>query len=209
MKKATFNPKGVTATLINRVYRTGMTMMSTINKAQKKSASFNPKVVDDLETDFLLANIELVNMLMSQLAQKKDESWKLFVDSVSKLGNAQKPIFRGVVRNIKQIAENILSNKPNPFDNHFFNLPPYITPYLPTAPVGVGPDFWKTVINDAKKLEASSKDVARDLTEAAEHAGMAVLAAVEGAEVSAVIESYNAGHEVGESINEYMGWNKE
>lgn len=167
MKKATFDPKGVTATLINRVHRTGITMMSAIDKAQNKSESVNPKVVEDLETDYLLANFELENMLKSQLAQKSNESWKLFVDSVSKLGNAEKPIFRGVVRSVKQTAENILTGSDNPFSTQAFELPPYILPYFPTAPVGMDPDFWKTVFNDAEKLEASAKDVATNLIDAA------------------------------------------
>jgi hypothetical protein len=204
MKKATFDPKGVTATLINRVYRTGITMMSTIDKAQNKSESVNPKVIEDLETDYLLANVELENMLKSQLAQKKDENWKLFVDSVNNLSRGEKLIFRGVVRSIKQTAENILSDNPNPFANPFFELPPYITPYVPTAPVGIDPNFWKAVFDDAEKLEASAKDVATHLL----HAVHFVTEAVEAAgsnPVVAVVDAFMVGWCIGEAINDYMG----
>lgn len=215
MKKTTFDPKGVTATLINRVHRTGITMMTTINKAQNKSESVNPKVLEDLETDYLLANVELENMLKLQLAQKNNESWKLFVDSVNKLSSGEKPIFRGVVRSVKQTAENILSNNPNPFATQSFELPPYITPYVPTAPAGIDPSFWKKVFDDAEKLEASAKDVAGDLVSAAQSAASAAAAAVGAAAtgsavvaVAAVVGSFAAGYHVGEAINEYMGWNK-
>lgn len=208
MKKATFNPKGVTGTLINRVRRTGITMMEAVNKTQNKSESVSPKVIEGLETDFLLANVELENMLKSQLAQKNNESWKFFVDSVSKLGSAEKPIFRGVVQSVKKTAENILSDKPNPFANRFFELPPYITPYVPTAPAGIDPNFWKEVFADAETLQAAAKDVTRSLTEAAEHTALAAVEAAEGEPIGAVVESFHAGYSVGESINDYMGWTK-
>lgn len=205
MKKATFDPKGVTSTLFNRVHRTGITMMKAVNQAQNKSASIDPKVIDDLETDFLLANVELENMLKSQLAQKNDESWKLFVDSVSKLGSAEKPIFRGVVQSVKKTAENILSNNPNPFATPPFELPPYILPYFPTVPTGMDPDFWKTIFNDAEKLEASAKDVATNLVDAAALATGAA-AAISSAPAAAVVGAFAAGWHVGEAINDYMGW---
>jgi hypothetical protein len=209
MKKATFDPKGVTATLINRVHRTGITMMTTINKVQNKSESVNPKVIEDLETDYLLANVELENMLKSQLAQKNKDGWELFVDSVNKLGGGEKPIFRGVVQNVKQTAENILAGSANPFTTQPFELPPYILPYFPTAPAGIDPNFWKTVFNDAEKLEASTKDVATNLTEAAEHAALAIVEAAAGEPIGAVVESFHTGYSIGEAINDYMGWKKE
>lgn len=210
MKKATFDPKGVTATLINRVHRTGITMLSTINQAQNKSGSVNPKVLDDLETDYLLANVELENMLKSQLAQKNSESWKLFVDSVNNLSSGEKPIFRGVVRNVKQTAENILAGNPNPFATPPFELPPYILPYAPTAPAGIDPEFWKRIFADAEKLEASAKDVATNLVDAAALATGAAAAATGAAAAvtgAAVVGAFAAGWHVGQAVNDYMGWN--
>ena len=210
MKKAIFNPKGVTATLINRVHRTGITMMTIINKVHNKSENVNPKVVDDMETDYLLANVELENMLKSQLAQKNDESWKLFVDSVNKLDSAEKPIFRGVVRSVKQTAENILSDNPNPFATPSFELPPYITPYMPTAPVNIDPNFWKPIFNDAEKLEAAT---GKDLVSGVGAVAGAIAVAAGGAAAAPIATAtaagcaaFEGGVAIGNAINHYMGW---
>lgn len=211
MKKATFDPKGVTSTLINRVHRTGLTMMKAVNQAQNKSASIDPKVIDDLETDFLLANVELENMLKSQLAQKNDESWKLFVDSVGKLDSAEKRIFRGITRSVKLTAENILSSNPNPFATHPFELPPYILPYFPTVPAGMDPDFWKKIFSEAEKLEASAKDIVANLADgAAALAGAAMVAGAAAATPVVVVgtAAFAGGYHIGQAINSAMGWDK-
>jgi hypothetical protein len=157
MKKVTFDPIGVTATLINRVHRTGITMMSAIDKAQNKSESIAPEIIEDMETDYLLANLELENVLKSQLAQNDGESWKLFVDSVTQLDDAQKPLFRGVVRSVKQTAQNILSKTENPFDTQDFDLPVYMSPCCPTAPVNMDPAFWTNIFSQSESLEATDK----------------------------------------------------
>lgn len=212
MKKATFDPKGVTATLINRVYRTGIGLIITINKVQNKSVSIDHSVIEDMETDYLLANIELESMLKSQLAQKNDGSWGLFVDSVNKLSSAEKQIFMGVVRSVKQTAENILSDNPNPFATSSFELPPYILPYFPTVPVGIDPNFWNKVIDDAETLEVSREGFVQGVGEiagaiaAAGQIAAGTVAAPFAATIAAGCAAFHGGVQIGNAINTYFGW---
>jgi hypothetical protein len=212
MEKAIFDPMGVVATLINRVHRTGVIMMIQVDKAQNRAEKISPHVVDDLETDYLLANIELENMLKSQLAQKNDQGWKLFVDSVSKLNNREKPIFKGVAHNVKLTADNILAGSANPFTTVPFDLPSYILPYAPTGPANVDPDFWKLIIADAEKLEPVNKGIGVGITAVAGAiaAGAEIAAGTVTAPITATVAAvggaFYGGVEIGNAINHYMGW---
>lgn len=130
MTKVIFDSVGVTAALISRVHRTGIAMLMTVDKAHNKSKKVDPKIIEDLETDFLLANLELEYMLKFQLARENKDGWTLFVNSVSKLSYGERIIFGGVVRSIKLTANKILSDDSNPLESQLFESPPYIRPYF-------------------------------------------------------------------------------
>lgn len=205
MNKATFDPKGVTSALINRVHSSGMSMMSAVaDNASHRSS--DATAVEQKQTDFLLANIELENMLKSQLAKNDDSGWKLFVDTVSNLRSEEKPLYRGVAHSVGKSAENVLTGRIDPFSPEIFDLPPYILPYVPTAPTGIDPDFWKRVFEDSQRLDASARDVATNLVDAAALATGAAAAAA-SAPAAAVVGAFAAGWHVGQAVNDYMGWN--
>lgn len=205
MNKVAFDSKGLTTALINRTQNSGMSMMSAVTeKAQNKSSDASG--VEGKQTDFLLASIELENALKSQLACNDGSGWKLFVDTVSGLRSEEKPIYRGVARSIGKTAEKVLSGKPDPFSSEIFDLPPYILPYAPTAPNGVDPELWKLVFEDTQRLDASVRDVATNLVDAAALATGAAAAAA-SAPAAAVVGAFAAGWHVGQAVNDYMGWN--
>ena len=194
MAKATIEPNGLVTTLFNRVYRTGITMMTTIDKAQKKSKSVNPKVIEDLETNYLLATVDLEYILESQLAHKYEEGWKLFVDSMNKLSSGEKLIFMGVVRNVKQTAENILSGSANPSTKPSKMLPNYNPALFPQITPGPLPwSYWntdelKTFLGDLEKMETSAGNAGTNLVDAA-----ALVTAATAVPVAAVASDKDVG----------------
>lgn len=205
MQKATFDPKGVTSTLIDRVHRTGVLMMSAMNSAKTKADSVAPKQIDSLQTDYLLANTELGTTIKTQLASGDRSGWDDLSGAISKLDDAQKPIFRGVLGDVKQAAANVIAGSANPLDTLDFNLPSYMIPGLPAVN---NPDtaFWKGVFADAESLQAQSRDVGDDLADAAGHAALATTEAIAGEPIGACVEAFNTGYAIGTAINHYMGW---
>lgn len=197
-----FNPKGVVATLTNRVYRNGVAMMVNVDKAENKGESIDPKVIEDLETDYLLSCLELENILTSQLAQKNKEPWSFFAETYGKLKDEEKPLFRGVIGDVKKVASNVLTGLDNPFELPF-GLPPYIQPITP--PVYFDKDLWQGVFNEAETMEATGKDIVGHLVDAAALVTGACAAAA-SAPVAAGAAAFAGGYHIGQAINEYMGW---
>lgn len=209
MVKPSFDTSGVTATLINRVYRTGAAMMSVVDKNQKKSGAVDPKLIQDLEADYLLASIELESLLKTQLAKKNTSGWKVFVEAVEKRSSAEKLLYRGVVQNIQNAASNILAGVGNPFATQPFELPPYVIPYVPLPPAGMDPEFWKQIMKDAERINSPSKDVLENVLDGATLvvAAVAVAAAAPEVGVLAVVAAglgaFTGGVHLGNAINDY------
>ncbi|NQE53076.1 hypothetical protein C5S29_05745 [ANME-1 cluster archaeon GoMg3.2] len=207
--KVEFNSEGVTATLTNRVYRNGITMMVNVDKAENKGESIDPKLIEDLETDYLLSCLELENVLTSQLAQKKKDSWASFGETYGKLKDEEKPLFRGIIGNIKKVASNVLTGRDSPFEPPF-GLPPYVQPITP--PGYFDEDFWQEIFNEAETMEATGKGLVAGVGAVAGALVAAGAAATltGGAFVAAGVATgcaaFEGGVAIGNAVNEYMGW---
>lgn len=171
--KVEFNPKGVIATLINRVYRSGIAIMASVDKAKNKGESVDQNMMEDQSNDFLLSSFELENMVLSQLAQKNKEPWTVFVDAYSKLKDEEKPLFKGVVQDVKKAASNVLSGIDNPFED--IGSLPYIPSVVPFQQVVNYPPsyydagvLWEEIFNDTEKMEVSNKYTHEDIDKVAE-----------------------------------------
>lgn len=212
-----FNPKGVTATLINRVYRTGIAMMVNIDNAKNKGESVDPKVMEDQETDFILSCHELDSMLVSTTCKGSLDPWNVFSETYNKLKDEEKLLFRGVVRDMKEASSNVLSNVAKPFE---LIIPQEISNFGPAiveaaGVTGCNKQLFERVYNEAEKMEASAKSTASDIaTGAAAVVGTVAAAtstAVSGsaamvgaAYVAVAAGGYTVGHAVGSAVNDYL-----
>ncbi len=209
MFKYKFDINGVAQTLTNRVYRNGITMMVNIDKSENKNESINPDLIEDLEADYLLSCLELENTLTSQLLQNNKEPWSSFRETYSNLKDEEKPLFRGVVRNMKETSSNILSEMANPFETLTF--PPYAQPITP--PDYFDKDMWQEIFNETEKMEVAGKDIVGNLADGAACVGGAIVAVAGGAAtvatgtvVAAGAAAFAGGYHIGQAVNEYMGW---
>lgn len=205
MSEKKFNPKGIAQTLTNRVYRNGVEMMVNVDKVENKGESIDPKVIEDLETDYLLSCLELENTLTSQLAEKNKEPWSFFAETYGGLKDEEKPLFRGVIGDVKKVASNVLTGLENPFEP--WAQVPYIQPIAP--PGYLDKDFWQEIFNEAEKMEATGKGLVGGIGLVAgavvAAAGSAAAAPV-AAGVAAGSAAFEGGVAIGNAINEYMGW---
>jgi hypothetical protein len=123
----------------------------------------------------------------------------------------EKPLFKGVVQDVKKAASNVLSGIDNPFED-IGPLPyiPTVVPFEPRTPpsyydAGVlREDLWEEVFNDTEKMEVSNKYTHKDIDNVAElimgaGGGMALAGSPHGAVVGAggaLLMGINTGMEM-------------
>lgn len=206
-----FRPEGITTALMNRIYRDGVAVAVYVDKAENKGEQIDTKLLEDLEADYMLSCYELNGILLSELAQGNPDPWRTFAKTYDDIKEENKLLYRGVLRDVKQAASNVLSKSAKPFDSV---LPPEIIG--PTVPEVFEADhpLWKDVFNEAEAMTARSKSTAADFTTgigavaAGAHmaAGGAAILSAAGAGAVALVAAgaYTAGEAVGTAIRDYM-----